>query len=125
MIWLIATNPILSLLERSSEKLIHTLLTKFSPRNSLDRPFPFVRTNHDQKYHSSDTNVFGLVVFRKRKQYSQSTWLQINIFFLFLSFKTEKKMVADAWRPDFSRILCCKFVCGFHLLERLLKVHAN
>lgn len=91
MIWPIATNPILSLLERSSEKLIHTLLTKFSPRNSLDRPFPFVRTNHDQKYHSSDTNVFGLIVFRKRKQYSQSTWLQINIFFLFLSFKTEKK----------------------------------
>lgn len=45
--------------------------------------------------------------------------------FLSLSKRKKKEMVADAWRPDSAGFLCCKFVCGFHLLERLLKVHAN
>lgn len=121
MIWPIATNPILSLLKRSSEKLIHTLLTKFSPSKFSRSSFCLYKSRPKIPFVE-----YEFLQSQKKKFVIHQTRLQINIFFFFLSFKKEKKTVADAW-TGFSWILCCKFVCGecFHLLERLLKIYAN
>lgn len=86
MIWPIATNPILSLLKRSSEKLIHTLLTKFSPSKFSRSSFCLYKSRPKIPFVE-----YEFLQSQKKKFVIHQTRLQINIFFFFLSFKKEKK----------------------------------
>lgn len=124
MIWPVATNPILSLLFWTLFRKVgsHFVDLKFSRSYDYPRRVPFVCTNHGQKYESGRSPKKIL----EKKLVIHQTWLQINIFSLFRKKKKRKKEENGCRCVDrIQLVFVASSFARFHLLERLLKVHAN